>query len=91
RAESVRETLSNCAVDTLFGEASGMLVLSSSTPGEFSWSTERGGLFTQALYNTLATGCKNGTFRWEQILKNIQQKTAKYQRPQLAWFAPHHA
>lgn len=68
----------------LFKSSEGMIVLSAAKPGEYSWSTDFGGVLTLALMDELSEQKLEPQKRWESILQQIVKKTKNVQEPQYA-------
>lgn len=68
---------------SLFLEAEGTLLISSSEVGEYSWGTNSGGLFTVAFLQNLEKAVKsNGYPEWELILSQTSHAVSEAQHPQ---------
>lgn len=71
----------NTDLDALFLKSTGILVISASSPGEFSWANENGGIFTNAFLDSFgpAYGSKHS---WQDLLRVLSYKTQGIQTPQ---------
>lgn len=68
----------------LFKSSEGMVILSAAKPGEYSWSTDFGGVLTLALMDELSEQKLEPQKRWESILQQVVKKTKNVQEPQYA-------
>jgi hypothetical protein len=68
---------------SLFLETEGTLLISSSTVGEYSWGTLKGGVFTIAFLQNLQAAVKEADHPdWEIILQRSHQDVSEMQHPQ---------
>ncbi|MEM1281956.1 MAG: caspase family protein [Chlamydiota bacterium] len=59
--------------EKLFLHSYGSLIASSSTPGEYSWGTKSGGLFTLALFDSLDHEVNSFNPSWDVLLTRAQK------------------
>lgn len=72
----------NCDLESLFLKSKGILVISASSPGEFSWANERGGIFTTAFLDSFGTPSNRPKRAWSDLLQVLSFKTKGIQTPQ---------
>ncbi len=66
----------------LFNEAKGMIIASSSSPGQNSFGIDKGGVFTIVLINTLMNHAQESHISWETILQKTKETCKQLQTPQ---------
>jgi hypothetical protein len=59
---------------TLFFQYSGYILLSASSPGEFSLGGDDGGMFTNQFLNAFYTNAGSGSPSWDSIVRNATQR-----------------
>jgi hypothetical protein len=70
----------------LFLKSSGILVISSSSPGEFSCATDFGGLFTCSFLDTFGTRINKPLRNWDEVMQVVASKTRGVQTPQYHFY-----
>jgi len=71
-------------IKNLFAKSRGLLVISGSEPGEFSWASEEGGILTCAFLDGLSQTEFHPSKTWDQLMGDIRRKTRGIQSPQYA-------
>lgn len=66
----------------LFSKTKGQIVLCGSTPGAYSYGTDRGGIFTNAFIIKSLEAAQLPEPSWNTLLDNVKVACAKYQVPQ---------
>lgn len=73
------------AID-LFKKSMGLLVISGSAPGGYSWANDEGGILTAAFFDALGFR-SNSTVNWDHVLHNIHYYTWHIQKVQMAHYS----
>ena len=66
----------------LFLESSGICIASGSVPGEVSWATPKGGIFTSAFLESLKKEIEEEFPSWESLFDRTEKTCSFFQQPQ---------
>jgi hypothetical protein len=70
------------AYKKLFLETEGIIIASGAVPGEVAWATDRGGIFTNCLLDSLESEIHKPDPQWDRIFNRSKVLCGKLQRPQ---------
>ncbi len=80
--KSVGNSLTYNAYKKLFLESEGIIIASGAVPGEVAWATDHGGIFTNALLESLDSELRKPDPRWDRIFDRSKVLCGRLQKPQ---------